>query len=166
MHMKKPILFSAALLALTLYGSMACAGVYSDDLSKCLVRSANAEDRASLMQWFFAALSTNPTVNSLSSVTNDQRLALGRKGAALIERLVMVDCHKETVEALKYEGTGVFETSFRVLGEVAARGLMSDPATQAEIGKLGSYVDKKKWSDLAKEAGVPTLAPAPGVPSE
>lgn len=66
----------------------------------------------------------------------------------------MDDCRAAAVTALKYEGRSVMESAFRVLGEVAMRGLFSNPATIAELQKLDQLSDRAKWNTLYAEAGV------------
>ncbi len=72
----------------------------------------------------------------------------------LYERLLTVDCHTETVAALKYEGTSGMEQSFSVLGQVAFRGLLSDPAVTKVMSGLTEFVDTKKIEALGSEAGI------------
>ena len=145
-----------AILTLALVGAAtgAAAGPYTDDLSKCLVRSTSPADQSALMQWMFGLLSLNPAVKADSNLTPQKREAYDRKASALMERLLTSDCHKETVEALKYEGNSAIEASFRVLGEVAFRGLMSDPNVAADLQAFAGYVDPAKLLELGKEAGI------------
>jgi uncharacterized protein YchJ len=148
---------AAALLLALSFGSAASAGIYTDDLSRCLVKSATAEDQAQLVRWEFAEFALNPALSTVSSVTSDQRKALERQSAALFERLVLTDCRKETEAALKYEGNVAFQASFAVLGQVAARGLMSDPKVNEGMAGMVAFLDSPKWDAMAKEAGIPSL---------
>jgi hypothetical protein len=160
--MARAMIGTAVALAALLQGSVAAAGPYTDDLSKCLVRSTSGADQSTLMQWMFGLLALNPAVKADSVVTAPRREAYDRKAAALMERLMTVDCHKETVEAIKFEGNSAIEASFRVLGEVAFRGLMSDPSVAADLQAFAGYVDPAKLTALGKEAGVvdPPAKPA------
>jgi hypothetical protein len=143
-------------MALTMVaGSSAWAGAYTDDLGKCLVRSSSEADRTVLMQWMFSALSANPAVSSLASISEAQREAFNKAAADLLERLVLRDCRQTATEAVKYEGPKALEASFSVLGEVAARGLMADPKAAAELQKLGGHLDHEAWAAFGKEAGMP-----------
>jgi hypothetical protein len=63
----------ALILLAGLPGPVAQAGVYTDDLSQCLVKSSNGADRLVLVQWIFSALSLHPAVQPLASVTSEQR---------------------------------------------------------------------------------------------
>lgn len=153
---------TATFLTVLSCNSFALAGVYTDDLSKCLVSSSSIADQSTLVQWIFSALALNPAVMPMSSVTAQQRDALNQKAEALDERLVFTDCHKEAVDALKYEGPSTFEAAFAVLGQVATRGLMSDPAVISGLNAMGSYTDKAKVAELYKDAGLP----APTFPAQ
>jgi hypothetical protein len=147
----------ALLAGFALHGSPALAGVFTDDLSKCLVRSSGTPDQVLLVQWIFSAVSLNPAVAPLSSVTDEQRDGLSRSAAGLFQRLLLVDCRRETIDALKFEGERALETSFEVLGKVATVGLLSDPqvASQLESGFDGENLDRPKWVELYTAAGLP-----------
>ena len=130
------------------------AGVYSDDLAKCLVRSATPSDQTSFVIWAFSAMSAHPAVRQYSNFSDAQRTQLNRDVAKLYERLLTVDCHAETVAALKYEGAVGMEQSFSLLGQVAFRGLMTDPDVTKQFAALGQGLDVQKLESLGKEAGL------------
>jgi len=139
-------------------GGPARAGVYGDDLAKCLVRSASPSDVSAFMVWLYSAMSLEPSVKVYSSMTDAQRDAATKRAAELFQRMMVVDCRKETVAAVKYEGVGSLETGFRVFGEVAGRGLFGSPEVAQSMQKMSSYVDRSKFEALAKEAGLPAAA--------
>lgn len=130
------------------------AGVYSDDLSKCLVKSSSVSDQTALIAWMYLAMSVHPALRAYSTITDAQRTAADKVAAELLQRLVLVDCRAESLAAMKYEGGGTLETAFSVLGQVAMRGLMSDPQVAKQFASLGTFVDQKKFEDLQKEAGI------------
>jgi hypothetical protein len=74
---------------------------------------------------------------------------------------MFIDCHKETVAALKYEGNAALGSGFQLLGQTAARGLMGDPAVAGQMAAIEKAMDPSKLESLAKEAGV---LPAAGTP--
>jgi hypothetical protein len=139
---------------------MAQAGIYTDDLTKCVVRSTSGGDQVAFMRWMFAALSTNPSLSDLASVKPQQTDELTRTVAGLMERLMLKDCRSEMVSALKYEGGGAIGAAFNTLGNVAARNLMTNPATMAEMAKLQQYSDVSAFNELAREAGLPVDTPS------
>jgi hypothetical protein len=152
--MKRLLAATAALLAIAAPATHARAGVYTDDLTKCLVRSADANDQTRLMQWMFGLIALNPAVKPNAAITAQEREGFDRGAATLMQRLLTVDCRKETVAALKYEGPSAIESSFRVLGEVAVRGLMSDPTVAAGVRNFTAYIDQDKLAEVGREAGI------------
>lgn len=140
--------FSLALLA----SHSAFAGPYSDEMAKCLVTSTSEADKNFLVKWMFAAAALHPAVKSISSVTDAQRNELNVKTAKLFERLLTESCKSQVQTAIKYEGQGTIESAFQVLGQVAARGLFSDPGVNGFIAQLGNHIDKQKMESVI---GVP-----------
>ena len=130
------------------------AGIYADDLSKCLVRSMTPGDQQAFVQWVFSAMALHPQVAPYSNISAEQRKAFNTQAAALMQRLLTVDCRKESVDALKYEGVSALEPAFSVAGEVAMRGLMSDPAVAKGLEGFGAGFDEAKLRELYAEAGV------------
>jgi len=152
------------LVALALIGRQAAAGVYTDDLSKCIVKSASTSDQELLVQWMFSMLSLNPAVTPLSTVTSAQRDDYNKKMADLTVRLVAVSCAKEATDAIKYEGGLALQQSFQVLGQVAARSLMSGPGVATGMQSLGKYfAADDRLKVLMKNAGLPE-EPTPAAP--
>ena len=130
------------------------AGVFIDDMSRCMVEKSSDADKTELAQWMFAAMAKDPTLAKMSNITQQDRDKLNKATAELFSRLMLVDCRPQTIAALKNEGTDAFGQAGRVLGAAAAHKLMSSPEGEAELNKLGDYVDKKAWEALGKEAGV------------
>lgn len=138
-----------AAFALTLLTAQsATAGPYSDDMAKCLVTSTSEADKNSLVKWMFAAATLHPAVKSISSVTDAQRNELNVKTAKLFERLLTESCKSQVQTAIKYEGQSTIESAFQVLGQVAARGLFSDPSVNGFIAQLGNHIDKHKLESV------------------
>ena len=135
------------------------AGIYSDDMAKCLVKAMTPADQAAFIQWIFSAMALHSDVSGLAKISAEQHMTFDRKAAELFDRMMTADCRKETVAAIKYECDAASETSFATLGQVAMRGLMSDPTVAQGISNLDMYTDKSKMADVIKEAGV--TAPAP-----
>jgi hypothetical protein len=154
---------AAMALALALVAPAAArAGVYADDLTRCLVKSASPADQITFVAWAFSAMSAHPAVKSYSTLTDAQRVDLNKQVGHLYERLMTVDCRAQTVAAIKYEGNSAIEQGFSVLGQTAFRGLMGDPAVAAVFSSLPKYMDMKKFEALGAEAGVPSAPKAPG----
>lgn len=136
--------------------SSAHAGVYADDLSRCLVKSTTPEDQVAFMVWMFSALGAHPAVKGYTTFTDEQRDAASAKAAGLMQRLMIEDCRKETVAGIRYEGQTAVLSAFNVFGQAAVRDLMTDPAVTKSLEALGEHIDGGKFEALAKEAGQAT----------
>lgn len=148
-------LLAAGLASFTLVSaSSASAGLFTDDLSRCLVTKTTDVDRTLLVRWIFTAFSLNPSVKDMVSMTEAQRNKVSADGAALYQRLIFEDCRAQAVAAVKNEGAGSLEAGFQVLGQVAARSLMSDPSSAKYLSGLAEQMDPAKVAAFTKEAGI------------
>lgn len=142
---------AAAACALSALSSPASAGIYTDDLTRCLVRATTPEDKITLVHWIFSAMSASTHVAPLTTITDADREKSAQDMARLTERLVLVDCRREASEALRYEGAQAFPDSFGVLGETAMVQLMNDPAVNAAMARLNTYINDAKWASFAEQ---------------
>ena len=118
---------TAVFLVLASLSASIYAVPFSDEMSKCLVKSTSDADKSLLIQWVFAAMSAHPDVKALSNVSNEKGIEINKRTAGLLVSLLTERCKAETQQAVKYEGPGVLKTSFQVLGEVAMQGMMTNP---------------------------------------
>lgn len=138
------LLPAALSLALLLASPAANAGVYGDDLSRCLVSSTNDGDKRLLVKWIFGSIALHRDVAKYVSMPEEERDALDRDTAALFMRLLTDTCQPQARDAVKYEGSGAIGTAFQLLGQVAAQGIFSDPAVAAGTQRLLEHVDEEK----------------------
>ncbi len=134
--------------------SSAEAGVFTDDLGRCMVEKSTDADKTQLARWMFAAMSKDPSLAKMANITQADRDKLNKGTADLFSRLMLVDCRQQAIAAVKNEGTSAFGQGGQVLGAAAAHKLMSSPEGEAELSKLDDYIDKKAWEAFGKEAGV------------
>jgi hypothetical protein len=137
----------AALVTLAV-AAPASAGPYGDSLGKCLVESTAAPEKTALVRWMFAMMALHPDVQSSSAVTAAQRTAMSRETAKLFERLLTQACASQAREALRYEGQSTMQTSFSLLGQVAARELFTNPKVAEGLSELSKYLDENKIKAL------------------
>jgi hypothetical protein len=153
MHKLAAILGVAVVFA-GLRSAPASASVYGDDLGKCIVEHASPADRTLLVRWIYGAMSVSPGVAAMAKVSSEDRTMLSKQAVQLMVRLLADDCHAQSVAAIKYDGSGAIETAFELLGRVAMRDLMTDPAVSKELAALGQGVDTSKLDALMAEGGV------------
>lgn len=127
-----------------LFSSNVNAGAYSDDLSRCLVESSSSADKPVLVKWMFTAMSLHPAVKSIASVSAQQVDISNREVANLFVKLVTETCKDQTIKAIKYEGNVALQSSFSILGQVAAKELFSNPDVAAGMAALEKYMDTEK----------------------
>src|SRR5438105_10172776 len=94
---------SAALFCVVA-ASPAIGGVFTDDLSRCIVEKSSDADKAEMMRWMFAAFAKAPALSGMVSINQQQRDKLNKSMADIYSRLILVDCRSQAVAALKNEG--------------------------------------------------------------
>ncbi len=142
--MRKFALYCVVTGFILLSSSGVNAGVYTDDLSRCLVESSSSSDKLTLVKWMFTSISLHPAVKSIASVSPRQVDDSNKKMADLTVRLITETCKNETIKAMKYEGDTAIKTSFTVLGQVAAKELFNDPNVATALAGLGKHIDTEK----------------------
>ncbi|MDO6462389.1 hypothetical protein Q4485_16890 [Granulosicoccaceae sp. 1_MG-2023] len=124
------------------------AGVYSDDLSRCLVASSTPEDRATLAKWMFTSMARHPAVVSMSSVTDQQRDSTNKAVADMFVSLIADSCVTQTKDALRYEGELAMSQAFELLGKVAATELFAHPDVAQALTSLEQHIDIDKLASV------------------
>lgn len=129
------------------------AGVFGDDLTRCLVESSSKDDRADLVRWIFVAMAQHPLVASMSNVKADQKEESNKEVGALLMRLLTETCKDKAKAAIKAEGVAAIQLSFQVLGQVAAGELFADKDVMAVMSGVDKYVDSEKLKELGGATG-------------
>jgi hypothetical protein len=137
------------LIVLTCFTSTrVAAGPYGDDMAKCLVSSTSPEDRTLLVKWIFSAMALHPDLTSMSAISTQQRDALTKSAGALFQRLLLESCRRETQEAVQNEGPQTIQYAFQILGQVASRGIFTDPQVLEGMKSLSKGLDEEKLKAL------------------
>ncbi|WP_028586051.1 hypothetical protein [Desulfogranum mediterraneum] len=145
------IIATIVLLGALLVPSVGQAGVYTDDLSRCLVEASSPEDKITLVRWMFSAMALHPAVQTIAPVDPAVRQLTDKGMAELIVKLTSVTCLEQTRKAIQYEGPIALNASFNVFGQVAAQELFSNPEVARGIAGLGKFIDTEK---LNKTLGI------------
>jgi hypothetical protein len=128
------------------------AGPFGDDLAKCLVRSTTSEDKTSLVQWMFAVMGLHPQVKQFTMVSPEKRNELNKHMADLMVALLVDRCGKESREAIKNEGMVTIQSSFSLLGQVAAQELFTNPDVAAGLEQFSKSIDENRLKSLTEDA--------------
>lgn len=153
-YMRAPVAFAAALvLASTMaIPGTARAGIYSDDLSRCLVAKTSDDDKILLAKWIFTVISVHPSAASMATISDASRTEVSVGTAGIFEALLTDSCRDESAKAVKYEGTAALGESFKVLGEIAMTTLLADPRVEAESQNFIKHVDEAKLKAVFADA--------------
>lgn len=142
---------SLSLVISMLVSGAANAGVYSDDLSRCLIDSSTSTDKSTLVKWMFTAMSLHPDVASMSSVTNQQRDQANKAVAEMFIKLMTETCVNQARKAIQYEGQLAIQQGFMAFGQVAGQELFANPNVSQSLAGLDKYMDGNK---LASALGI------------
>jgi hypothetical protein len=121
-------------------------------MAKCLVKSTSEADRADLMRWMFSSMSLHPDLTSMSKISAQTRDEVNTKAANLYSRLLFESCKSETHEAVRNEGPQTIQYAFQILGQVAARGLFTEPHVTDAMKALEKGIDQEKLKQLVASA--------------
>lgn len=149
--MKSLIQLFLAVLFCMAYSGVSHAGLYTDDLSRCLVESTTPNDRVDLARWIFSVMLLHPGVSDMAATTTPQRDEINRRTARHFERLLVDDCRTQAKNAMQYEGGNAMQNSFEVLGKVAMQELMNQPEVMEGIRAFAKFLDMEKFKSLAPE---------------
>ena len=142
--------FRVAALGLIAFASPSFAGVFTDDLSRCLVEKTSAEDKTALVQWIFVAMAQHPSVASMTKITPAQVEQHNKQAGELFMRLLTETCVDTSKKAIKYEGAVAIQSAFQVLGQAAAGELFVHPDVTKVMSGLEEFLDSKKLEALAQ----------------
>lgn len=131
------------------YASLA--GPFTDEMSKCLVRTTTDAEQIQLVKWIYAAISSHPDVQAFSNLSAEDADSLSGEAADIMMALLTERCSTETSQAIRYEGAIALQSSFGVLGQVAMQQLMMDPAVMAYFNSLEAHIDGSKLMEVLGE---------------
>lgn len=120
------------------------AGIYTDELTKCIIESTSTEELTGFVRWMFALMSIHPDVQDMATITEKKHDEANQQCAALFMRILTVSCKEQSKKAWNYEGKMSFQSSFKVLGEVAMRELLSNPKVNAGAEGFAKYLNEEK----------------------
>ncbi|BBB29390.1 hypothetical protein [Neptunomonas japonica] len=134
--------------SLILFSTVSYAGIFSDDLTRCLTEKTTSSDKTLIMKWMYAGMSKHPEISSSSTITDKQAQHLNQRTAELVVDLMTKRCTATAKKALKYEDKAAFVAAFQVLGKVAMKELMRNKEVNAHIGGIGKYISKEALETL------------------
>lgn len=117
-------------------------------LSACIEQSTTPEDGTLLIRWIFIAMARHPSVNSLASIPDAERVSINRQTGALLNRLILDACPDEARAALLVDGERAMVAPFESFGRRAMEGIMAHPDVEASVAEMASYLDEERLGQL------------------
>ena len=114
----------------------------------CLSDSTSGKDRKLLAKWIFLAMAAHPEFKDLSASTAQDSEDTSREFAALVTRLMTVDCkaQMQALIAADTDAASALKLAFSHLGQVAMQELMNHKDVDASISRFTRYIDEEKLS--------------------
>jgi len=137
-----------AIIGCFLFSVPAEAGPYTDKMAVCLVDNTTKAEQYTLIRWTVWSYGHHPKVADLVELDQSREEKTQRDMANLFSTLMTERCASETREAFRQEGQSAIEGAFNVLGQVAARELISAPAVNKSMTKFEKYLDEKKLKEV------------------
>ena len=137
----REVLLAAMVLGAT---QMSMASTAVDQLSDCLVKSTTATDKTAVLQWTFVALSTHPDLKQFSQVTEDQKTALDKNVAQVLQRILVEQCSAQTKAVIQADGIQAVGESFQQLGQITGDEIVKNTEVKQQLNGLLRYVDLNK----------------------
>ena len=94
-------------------------------------------------------MSRHPSVSAMTKITNEDVDKHNKAAAELFTRLLTETCVEQSKKAIKNEGAVAIQSSFQVLGQVAAGELFASPDVAAVMSGLDKHLDAKKLEALS-----------------
>jgi len=138
------VLFStiviAVLLAITIQVNTVYAGVYSNQLTRCIIEAMDKQDKVQFSRYFVLMYSQSPEVQDMVSISEKQERNILENIAKLYSKLMTKSCKKLTKKVMKYEGTKGIVKSFTMLGRIRAQQIMKSKEVQEMFKIYNKYL--------------------------
>lgn len=122
----------------------------SQALGRCFVLKTTGADRLLIARWLAGAMGSGSATKDLVTVNQARKTATDQGMAQLFTRLFTQDCAEQAAPLMKARDSKGVEAAGGMLGEIAMRELMSDPAVSASIFGYMKFLDFSKFGALAE----------------
>ncbi|MBE9609039.1 hypothetical protein INR99_06740 [Chitinilyticum litopenaei] len=149
--MKMVVHSIAALVLLGCVAPAVMASPASTALAACMADNTTGKDRKDLARWIFSSMAIHPEIQPYSRLSDNDRVKIDKQLAAMVETLVVERCRESARLALEQDGGNAFKEAFGMLGQVAMREIMADPAVNAALGQFANYLNEDKFNSAFKK---------------
>jgi len=131
-------------LCLCLSHGWALSASASEELKKCFAQSSTSKDNMTLLKWITKAMVAHPALTDIPAMKPASKTQIDREFAAYVEKILVNDCKKQTVDTLQTEGLPALQATLETLSQQLIKELLSNPEVNQEIGAFAAYIDQNK----------------------
>ena len=124
------------------------AGPYQDDLIRCVGENLSDADKINFVAFISLALSRLPEMKDVVFIDKVRSESIVKAYAESIERLILDDCEEKSVLLVKFEGPAALFSSSSIIGQMALREKMGDPAVVEIFDEMDKYASEEEWNKL------------------
>ena len=119
-------------------------------LGQCLVDKSTGDDRVNLMRWLMASWSQSGRLKDMFKIEPGVREQADRTMAAVVTRMLTVDCVEFARPVLKAHDGVAMREAFRAFGEIAGGEIARDPDGGTAMTNFSKYIDEAAMAKAAK----------------
>jgi hypothetical protein len=116
----------------------------SDNLKKCIAQSSSSKDNITLLKWMAKAMVVHPALTEIPAMKPADKTSIDRDFAAYVEKILITDCKKQTIDTLQTEGLPALQGALETLSQQLIKELLSNPEVNREIGAFATHIDQNK----------------------
>ena len=131
-------------LCLCFFHGLALSASASEDLKKCFAQSSSGKDNVTLMKWVVKAMVAHPALTEIPAMKPADKTNIDRDFAAYVEKILITDCKKQTIDTLQTEGLPALQGALDAQSQQLIKELLSNPEVNKEIGAFASHIDQNK----------------------
>ncbi|AZV47141.1 hypothetical protein C3L23_07595 [Nautilia sp. PV-1] len=126
------------------------AGVYTNQLIKCMVKNTTPQNITTLKKWMFFAFAQDSDLKKYAKISLKDKKEVNKEMGKYVTKLLTDKCAAELKNAVKYEGAKSISIAFEYLGRIAGSAITSSPDVKLFFSDLTKYVDMKKLDKILK----------------
>ena len=131
-------------ICLCLSCSFAMAGPHADELKKCFTQATSSKDNLTLIKWMAKAMVAHPGLTNFPAIENNEKSLIDKEFAVFVEKMLITDCRKQTLDTFQNEGMPALEGALETLSQLILKELMAQKEVSQEIGAFTRYLDQNK----------------------
>ena len=117
-------------------------------LGRCMLANATNADRDVVTRWFSGALASASAVSGIVSIDASAKDLANRDFAALLTRLLTVDCLDSARTAVQHNKNAAMKVAIAMLSRSAVDHTLNDPAADDALGAFHQYMNRDKLKAL------------------